>query len=216
MVKDLIVIGAGNPDIIRIVEDINSEKKIYNFIGFLEKNKKLFNTEFWGYPILGSDELLDKKPFSDSFIVNNVYYNQNVRKMTFEKLKAYENRFCNLIHPSTHYRNIKIGKGNIIADGVIIQSGSKIGDHNMIHSGTIISHETEIGDNCLFSVKVTIGSRSQIGNFCFFGIASCTLPQLQFKDFAFISGGTVVFNNVKENYTVLGNPAKLVPMNQDK
>ena len=35
MVKDLIVVGSGGVDIIKLIEDINSEKRIYNFLGFL-------------------------------------------------------------------------------------------------------------------------------------------------------------------------------------
>ena len=39
MVKDLIVVGSGGVDIIKLIEDINSEKRIYNFLGFLEKDE---------------------------------------------------------------------------------------------------------------------------------------------------------------------------------
>lgn len=207
----MLVIGAGNPDIIRIIEDINSEKKTYNFIGFLEKNKELFNTEFWNYPILGSDELLDKKPFCDASIINNVYNNQNIRRKTFEKLKKYENRFCNLIHPSTRIGKIEIGSGNILYDGVIIQTGVIVGHHNVIYSSSIISHEAVIGNNCLISVNVSIGARSQIGDFCFFGIGATTFPSLFIMNDSFVGGGAILMNNLGKNEMVSGFPAKKIP-----
>jgi len=209
--NDLLVIGAGNPDIVRLIEDINLEKSKFNFLGFLEKNKTLHNTEFCGYPILGDDTMLDNKNFSKILLINNVYKNQAVRKVTTEKLNKYNNRFCNLIHPSSHIRNINMGIGNIVGDNVIIQSGVKIGNHNIIHSASVISHETIIGNNCLISVNVAIGSRNKIGNFCFFGISSCSFPNVIIEDFAFIGGGAAVANNIKKNKTVFGNPARILP-----
>ena len=39
--EDLIIIGVGFPDIIQTVEDINSDKKQFNLLGFLDDNTNL-------------------------------------------------------------------------------------------------------------------------------------------------------------------------------
>lgn len=43
--------------------------------------------------------------------------------------------------------NIKIGKGNIIDDSVVIHDNVTIGDNNVIKAGTVIYENTIIGDN---------------------------------------------------------------------
>jgi len=211
MVKDLIIIGAGNPDIVRLIEDINADKLSFNLLGFTEIDERMIGNKFWGYPILGNDAILNTERFKNAMIINNTYASQKVRKLTNAKFESYFDRFCNLIHPSVRLGKIEMGRGNIIADGIVIQSGVKIKNHNIIHSNTIISHETIIGSNCLFSVNVTIGSRSIIGDFCYFGISSTTIPELTISDGCYIGGGSVLINSLKENSKVFGNPARLLP-----
>lgn len=212
MIKDLIVIGSGNPDIVRLIEDINSEKKEYNFIGFVEKDESLYKTEKFGYPILGGDDQLQKGELKNSFLINNVYASQDIRQSTYNQISILpRERFCNLIHPTVKLHLNTMGVGNLIYDFVSIQSKTIIGDHNIIHSASIIGHESIIGDNNLISVNVSLGSRTQIGNFCFFGIGSILLPSLSIVDFTYIGGGAVIFNHVKQKSTLFGNPARVLP-----
>ena len=41
MIRDLVVIGVGFPDIVQIIDDINNDKKQFNFLGFLDDNPNL-------------------------------------------------------------------------------------------------------------------------------------------------------------------------------
>ena len=212
MIKDLIVIGSGNPDIIRLIENINSETKCFNFLGFIERGEALLQKEIYGYPILGGDELVSNKKFNRTAVINNVYSSQEARQRTFNQISHIEpERFCNLIHPTVKLHDNLIGVGNIIYDYVVIQNKVQIGDHNVIHSSSIISHESTLGSNCLISANVTLGSRTSIGNYCFFGIGSTLLPSISVIDFTFVGGGAVVFNNVNKKSTLFGNPARALP-----
>ena len=58
MLKDIVVVGSGGLDIVRLIEDINADKPTYNFIGFLEEDASKIGTEILGYPVLGNDDLL--------------------------------------------------------------------------------------------------------------------------------------------------------------
>ena len=49
MIIDLVVLGTGNADIIRLIEDINDDKKQYNFLGFIDKNDSLVGSNIFGY-----------------------------------------------------------------------------------------------------------------------------------------------------------------------
>lgn len=212
MVKDLVIMGSGNPDIVRLIDDINSEKKEYNFIGFLEKDESLHNTEKYGYPILGNDDLIQKQEMKNVFLINNVYSSQEVRQRTQNQICAIpRERFCNLIHPTVKPHANIMGVGNIIYDYVVLQSKTIIGDHNILHTASIIGHESMIGNNILMAGSVTIGSRAKVGDFCFFGIGSVLLSTLSVVDYTFVGGGAVIINNVKQKCTLFGNPARVLP-----
>ncbi len=115
MVKDLVVIGSGGLDIVRLIEDINAEKRTYNFLGFLERDEEKIGKEVMGYPILGNDDLLLDK-FSKCAVVNNVIattgYHEKVCQNLTEKYKISD--FPNLVHPTSHSKYIEMGEGNII------------------------------------------------------------------------------------------------------
>ncbi len=67
MVKDLVVVGSGGLDIVRLIEDINADKETYNFLGFLEEDESKIGTEILGHPVLGNDDLLiDNIPTAQS------------------------------------------------------------------------------------------------------------------------------------------------------
>jgi len=212
MIKDLAVIGSGNPDIVRLIEEINEDKKCYNFIGFLENDESLYNTEKYGYPVLGNDDLMYKEEMKNVFLINNVYSNQESRQRTYNQIcDLPRERFTNLIHPNVKlHRNI-MGVGNIIYDFVVMQTKTTIGDHNIIHTSSIIGHETIIGNNNHLAGRVTIGSRAKIGDYCFFGIGSILLSGLSVVDFTFVGGGAVIINNIKQKCTLFGNPARVLP-----
>ena len=212
MVKDLLVLGSGNPDIVRLIEEINSDTKLYNFMGFLEKDESLHNTEKYGYPILGDDNLIYQEKMKNVLLINNVYSSQDVRQRTYNQIcKLPREKFTNLIHPNVKLHKNIMGVGNIIYDFVVMQTKTVIGDHNIIHTSSIIGHETILGNNNHLAGSVTIGSRANVGDYCFFGIGSILLSTLSIADYIFIGAGAVIINNVKQKCTLFGNPARVLP-----
>lgn len=212
MIKDLAVIGSGNPDIVRLIEEINADKKLYNFIGFFENDESLYNTEKYGYPVLGNDDLMYEEKMKKVLLINNVYSNQDVRQRTYKQISNLpRERFCNLIHPTVKLHKNTMGLGNIVYDFVVMQSKTIIGDHNVIHTASIIGHESIIGNNNLMAGSVTIGSRAKVGDYCFFGIGSILLSGLSVVDLTFVGGGAVIINNIKQKCTLFGNPARVLP-----
>ena len=86
MVKDLIVIGSGGLDIVRLIEDINLDKKTYNFLGFLEREESKIGTEILGYPVLGNDDLLLGK-LKNCVVVNNVMHTTRIHERVSQNLR---------------------------------------------------------------------------------------------------------------------------------
>ena len=158
MVKDLVVIGSGGLDIVRLIEDINLDKKTFNFLGFLERDEDKIGTEVMGYPILGNDDLLLDR-FSKCAVVNNVIattaYHEKVRLNLTDKYKVSD--FPNLIHPTSRSRYADVGVGNIIYEHINLGAKAVIGNFNIMYPNSSVGHETHIGDYNLLALNVNIG-----------------------------------------------------------
>lgn len=208
MIKDLVVIGSGGLDIVRLIEDINSDTKEYNFLGFLEKDKSKIGQDVLGYPILGSDDLLLTK-FSQCCVVNNVIQTTQIHEIVTNNLREiyHVNNFPNLIHPTSKYVYFGIGEGNIIYEHVTFGAASSIGNFNILYPNTSIGHETKVGDSNLMALNVNIGARSNIGNRNLFGNASVVSLGLNIGDDNQLGVGSVLIDNLASKNSMLGNPA---------
>lgn len=107
--------------------------------------------------------------------------------------------------------------------GIEIHPGAKIGkglfiDHGM---GVVIGETTEIGDNCTIYQNVTLGGTGKdkgkrhptLGNNVLVGSGAKILGPFMVGDNARIAAGAVVLNEVPENATAVGVPAKVVRVN---
>ena len=112
MVKDLVVIGVGFPDIVQIIDEINSNQKKYNFIGFLDDNPKLKDFSLYKYPVIGNINWLDKH--KNVVAINTVAKNTQIRKFVNQKILDKNISLINLVHPSVNLKYTVIGNGNII------------------------------------------------------------------------------------------------------
>ncbi|MEG2310706.1 MAG: serine O-acetyltransferase EpsC [Clostridia bacterium] len=104
--------------------------------------------------------------------------------------------------------------------GIEIHPGASIGnclfiDHGM---GIVIGQTAQVGDNCTIYHQVTlggVGSSKQkrhptLGNNVLVGTGSKILGNIVLKDNVKVGANAVVLNDVEENGTVVGIPAKLI------
>ncbi len=110
--------------------------------------------------------------------------------------------------------------------GIEIHPGAKIGkglfiDHGM---GVVIGETTEIGDNCTIYQNVTLGGTGKdhgkrhptLGNNVLVGAGAKVLGPFKVGDNARIAAGAVVLNEVPENATAVGVPARIVRVKGEK
>lgn len=204
--KDLIILGTGGIDIVRLIEDINADKPTFNLLGFLEKDQTKIGTEILGYPVLGDDELLLTE-FSRCAVVNNVMHTPRIHeKVTHRLIHDYHIRdFPNIVSPYVNLNSIELGVGNILYKGNGLGSCVKIGNFNILYAAQV-GHETSISDFNLIA-RAGIGSRCKIGSYNLIGNAVTLANSLKMGNDNEIGVGSVVIKNVKDGHHLMGYPA---------
>lgn len=109
---------------------------------------------------------------------------------------------------SRHKTGIEIHPGATIGKGLFI-------DHGM---GVVIGETTIIGDNCTIYQNVTLGGTGKdhgkrhptLGNDVLVGSGAKVLGPINIGNNARIAAGAVVLNDVPDNSTAVGIPAKVV------
>ena len=211
---NIIFLGAANPETGRMIKAV--EKSIANFkiIGFIDNDPQKKGTMFLGYPVFGGFECLDKYVRNDIYFVNLITGSTRVRYETSLYMAKNRCKFTNFVHPSVDLTMVKIGIGNYIQEAVIIQAEAEMGDNCSIHIGTLVAHEVKIGHSVFIAHGCSISGCVEIGDGVFIGTNATILPRLKIGKWATIGAGAVIIKDVPDYATVVGNPARIIKINE--
>jgi sugar O-acyltransferase (sialic acid O-acetyltransferase NeuD family) len=187
----------------------------FEFHGFIDNDQSKHGREFVGLPVFGGFEILDDLIAEGCVFINIISRSTVARYETSKIIREKGGRFVNFIHPSVRRPKI-IGVGNYIQEGVIVQSGVEIGNNSAIHAGAMIAHETRIGNSTFIAPSASISGEVTIGDGAYVGTNSTILPHLKIGNWATIGAGAVVFNDVPDRATFIGNPARILCYNDIK
>jgi len=108
---------------------------------------------------------------------------------------------------------------NYLFFNVWIPANAKIGKGTKLSKGgiaVVIHRRAVIGENCIIGSCVTIGGRSKkyevpvIGNNVYIATGAKILGSITIGDNSIIGANSVVINDIPENSTAVGIPAKIV------
>lgn len=149
-------------------------------------------------------------------------------RTSLEVLLAYSGLHAVIFHRIAHWFYLKkfflaarlISQFSRFLTGIEIHPGAKIGKGLLIDhgSGVVIGETAEIGDNCLIYQGVTLGGTGKehgkrhptLGNNVMVGSGARVLGPFKVGDNAKIAANAVVLEEVPENSTAVGVPARIV------
>ena len=179
----------------------------YWFLGFLvDKEYYKPNQVINGYPVLGTEEwiLNNKDVYCVCTIANN-----SVRERVQTTLMEQGVMFDTLIAPYLPIPpTARIGVGCVISSNVALSVNSIIGNGVFINNSVTIGHDVKIGDYSSVMPGTGISGNCKIGSKVSIGGHAFIVPKKEVGNGAVIAAGSIVFRNVKEGTTVLGNPAQ--------
>lgn len=180
-----------------------------------------YHLEIAGYLSLDSKEhkefKLPGKYFSDEKNIEKIgtklaviaIESPKIKRKLHERMKQYGYVFPNFIHPSSIVTsNFEKDQGLIISPFCCVGPNVKFGLQNYINFSCGIGHDTEIGNFVQMNTSVQVGGSSKFGDDILIGSGSTIRQGLRIGNRSIIGLGSVVMNEIKEDTTVLGNPAK--------
>ncbi|OFX85984.1 MAG: hypothetical protein A2W99_16755 [Bacteroidetes bacterium GWF2_33_16] len=209
MKEKVIIVGDGGHA--KIVIDILEQYGNIEIVGITTKQPE--KKEFFGYPIIGTDEILAfyfNKGIRNVAIGIGGFTNNNLRKEIFIKIKKLGFNVISAIHPNaTIASTAKLGEGVTIFGGVVINPDVVIGNNCIIATCSSIDHETIIEDHSLISAGVTVGANTIIKKGTLCALGSKIISGVTIGENSLIAAGAVVVNNIEKNTRVYGIPAKI-------
>jgi sugar O-acyltransferase (sialic acid O-acetyltransferase NeuD family) len=114
-----------------------------------------------------------------------------------------------VIHPSSIIsKSAFIGVGSVVLASTVINSFVKIGQHCIINTNSTIEHDCILEDFVHVSPGATICGNVSIGCGSHIGAGSVVIPGIKIGSWSVIGAGAVVIDDVPDNATVVGNPAR--------
>lgn len=214
-VKDLIIIGAGGygRELLQWAQDINSQEKKWNILGFLETNPHALDGYNTGYSIIGNEKSWAVKDNQEFLIgISEPFTKEKV--VAFMKHQGA--KMATIIHPTAYLPpDVRLGEGVVVYPFAGFSVNTEIGDFVTIHTCSI-GHDSVIGSYTTVCGFCNIMGKVQIGKGVFVGTHASFIPEVRVGDEAYIGAGSVVLRDVPSKARVFGNPARIIGYENEK
>jgi len=138
--------------------------------------------------------------------------NNKTRKEVVGKLS--EEQFTKLIHSkATISPSAELKAGTVVMAGATINAETEIGKHCIINTNSSIDHNCIIEDFVHISPNVALAGNVKVGEGTHIGIGACVIQGIKIGKWATIGAGSVIIKDVPDYAVVVGNPAKVIKMN---
>ena len=198
------VIGAGGHG--KVVLDAILSAGTHDVAGIVDDNPELAGKTLFDVPIVGDIEALSGV---EGYIV--AIGNNRARREKYDLLLEAGYAPATIIHPSAIISlRARIGKGTAVLANAVINPEACIGDNVVLYTSCTIDHECVISDHSYVSPGCNICGRVNIGTGAMLGAGAIVLPGLSVGEWSIVGAGAVVIDDVPNNVTVAGVPARVV------
>lgn len=192
----LVVVGAGGfgRGALDVIDEINSQSWTWSFEGFLD--------DVEGPQVLGPTSALANFD-GCSYVV--AIANPKVRA----RLDTRDLDAARLVAPSTIIgRHSEPGPGAIIRSNGSIASDVRFGRHVHLNMNVTLGHDVTLGDHVTIHPGANVGGETEVRSGATISAGATVLPRLVVGKNAIIGAGAVVVDDVPEDATVIGVPAR--------
>jgi sugar O-acyltransferase (sialic acid O-acetyltransferase NeuD family) len=95
-----------------------------------------------------------------------------------------------------------------------VQADTKIGEHTIVNTGASIDHDCAIGSFCHIAPQVTLCGEVSVGDGTIVGSGTTVVPGITIGKWCKIGAGSVVTKNIPDFGVSVGNPARIIKINE--
>lgn len=211
-VSPIAVYGAGGfgLEVAMLIEQINATGHRWDIIGFFDDGK-LKGTPVNDWDVLGGIHELNE--WSDPLAVVFALGVPKTKRNVLRQVRNSCLSFPILMHPSVICgpdKYVHFGAGCIICAGTIITTNIDIGRFVILNLACTVGHETVVGDFCSFMPTCNISGEVSVGEASFWGTGAKAINRVRIGANTIIGAGAVVIEDIPDNATAVGVPAKVV------
>lgn len=210
MKKKILILGAGG-QALNVIDLLLHEQDEFEPIGILDPKAK---GDVLGVPILGDDSLLmslkSKAEYAFAALGFGAGVNNHLRERVFTQIKEAGYKIPNLISSKAFVRSgVKMGIGNCIQAGSIIDTHAELGDNIAVGLNVLIGHGCKVDSHVTLAGGVIFNGGVQVGEGTFLGMG-CILYK-NVGAWCKVSPGAVCMQPVADRMVAFGNPARCIP-----
>lgn len=198
----ILLIGAGGHA--RSCIDVIESNNHYEIGGLIEKDESISNDSL-GYPVIGTDDDLEKlrQKYSHALVTVGQLKSSKIRIKLYELLSEL-NFVLPVIISSKAYvsKTAKIGKGTIVMHGAIVNANALIGVNCILNNKALIEHDAVIGDHCHISTGAIINGEVTVGNESFIGSGAVTKQTISIGRNCVIGAGSIIKSDIQSNQII--------------
>ena len=186
----------------KVIAEIAEENGI-SISGFIDRDET--KESFIGYPVTHF------VPENQIELILSIGSNKARKRLT-EKYPHFI--FKTLIHPKANLsKYISVEEGSVIMAGVTVNPGVQIGKQCIINTNASIDHDCIIHDFVHISPNAALAGDVEVGEGSHIGIGASVIQGIKIGKWCTIGAGSVIIKDVPDYAVVVGNPAKIIKMN---
>jgi len=192
-----------------VIDAIEKERK-YEIVGIIDDNSDLHGKSYCGYPIIGGFDILGERRYRDSKIIIAITCGEVSCKL-YRKVKSLGYDLGVVIHPSAVIaRDVCIGPGTMIMANAVVNINVKIGTNVIINTGAIVEHDCEISDFVHIAPGAHLAGAVKVDKASMVCLGASIIEFIRIGENSVIGAGAVVINDIPNNVTAVGIPAKII------
>lgn len=205
--KPVVIFGASGHA--KVMIDVLENQGLYEVASLVDDNPAIKGQNIYGYRVTGGKDDLSKKDCSECLVaIGDNRIRQEIADWMEQKGFTLATA---AVHPSCQLaRGVSIGDGSVAMAGSVVNSDSVIGGNTIINTGATIDHDCRVGDSVHVAPGATICGGVLVGDLTLIGAGATIHPNVKIGKNVTVGAGATVLNDVEDNVSVVGTPAKVI------
>jgi len=213
------VVGLGAGGHAKVVIEILQADRQYEVIGLLDPNRDIHGKSVLGIPVLGDDghlPILKARGVEHFFVGLGSTSDLKPRRRLYEFALSQGMKPVSAIHPRAVISpSATLGLGATVMSVATINAAAQLGENVIVNTGAIVEHDCIVGNHVHIATGARLASTVHVGDTTHIGIGAVIRQLITIGSGVLVAAGAVVVDDVPDNVTVAGVPARLLKRNEN-